>query len=109
MAGEPKRTLIAVIWGKNRRGARQDPAKFAKCGQTSYNEPMKIELERVVLTVCRHDGVWAVEEEGRYFAHSADKDIVKASANKRAREMQDGGRPCLVRVSGEHGFFTPAA
>jgi hypothetical protein len=22
-----------------------------------------------------------------------------------ARQMQDGGKPCQVRVSGEHGFF----
>lgn len=69
---------------------------------------MKIELERLVLTVCRHDGAWAVEEEGRYFGHTADKDIARASANKRARQMQDDGRPCLVRVSGEHGFYAPA-
>jgi len=66
---------------------------------------MKIEAVRLILTVCRHDGAWAVEEEGRFFGHSIDKDIAKASANKRARQVQDEGRLCQVRVSGEHGFF----
>ncbi|MCR5879139.1 hypothetical protein [Phenylobacterium sp. J367] len=46
-----------------------------------------------------------MEEEGRFFGHSADKDVAKASANKRAREAQDAGKPCLVRISGENGFF----
>lgn len=67
--------------------------------------PMKIGLDRLVLTVCRDNGVWAVEEEGSFFGHSTDKEVVKASANKRAREVQDHGRACQVRVSGEHGFF----
>jgi hypothetical protein len=46
-----------------------------------------------------------VEEEGAYFGHSRDKEIARAFATKRARHMQDEGRPCLVRVSGEHGFY----
>jgi hypothetical protein len=66
---------------------------------------MKIEVERLVLTVCRHNGGWAVEEEGRYFGHTPDKDIARASAHKRAREMHEGGRLCQVRVTGEHGFY----
>lgn len=66
---------------------------------------MKIATDRLVLTVCRHEGAWAVEESGRFFGHSSDKDVAKASANKRARHMQDEGRACQVRVSGEHGFF----
>ena len=32
----------------------------------------------------------------------------KAAANKRARALQDAGRACQVRVSGEHGFFADA-
>jgi hypothetical protein len=64
-----------------------------------------MKIDRVVLTICRHDESWAVEEDGRYFGHSADKDVARASANKRAREMQDSGQACLVRVFGEHGFF----
>ena len=66
---------------------------------------MRADLDRAVLTVLRHDGAWAVEHEGEHFGHSSDKEVAKASAHKRARQMQDGGRPCQVRVSGEHGFF----
>ena len=66
---------------------------------------MKIGQDRAVLTVIRHEGVWVVEHEGDLFGHSPDKEIAKATANKKARQMQDGGRACLVRISGEHGFF----
>jgi hypothetical protein len=66
---------------------------------------MRAELDRAVLTVLRHDGGWAVEHDGEHFGQSADKEVAKASAHKRAREFQDAGRPCQVRVSGEHGFF----
>jgi hypothetical protein len=66
---------------------------------------MRIMQERAVLTVIRHDGSWAVELEGEFFGRSADKEIAKAAANKRARQMQDGGQSCQVRVSGEHGFY----
>jgi hypothetical protein len=64
-----------------------------------------MKIDRMVLTVCRHGDGWAVEEDGRYFGHSTDKDVAKATANKRARQMQDEGCPCQVRVSGEHGFY----
>ncbi len=66
---------------------------------------MRMEPERAVFTVSRHDGVWAVEHAGEFFGHSPDKEIAKAAANKRARMAQDKGRACQVRVSGEHGFF----
>ncbi|HEY3696732.1 hypothetical protein [Phenylobacterium sp.] len=66
---------------------------------------MKIGQDRAVLTVTRHEGVWVVEHEGSIFGHSPDKEIAKATANKRARQMLDGGRACQVRISGEHGFF----
>jgi hypothetical protein len=59
----------------------------------------------VVLTICRDGDRWAVEESGLFSGHSSDKDVVKAFANKRARQVQDSGHPCQVRVSGEHGFF----
>ncbi len=62
-------------------------------------------LERTILTVSRREGVWRVEQEGLEFGHSSDKEISKAAANRRAREMLDGGRPCEVRISGEHGFW----
>ena len=64
-----------------------------------------MEIDRRVLTVCRHGDGWAVEEAGSYFGQSADKDVAKASANKRARQMQDAGCPCRVRVCGEAGYF----
>ena len=66
---------------------------------------MQKDLNRAVLNVVQHDGSWAVELDGVFFGHSSDKEEAKASANKHAREMQDSGRACQVRVSGEHGFF----
>jgi hypothetical protein len=65
---------------------------------------MKLNSDRVVLTVRLDGNLWAVEEEGRFFGHSGEKDVAKAFANKRAREVADGGRACQVRISGEHGF-----
>lgn len=48
-----------------------------------------------------------VEHEGEDFGHSSDKEVAKACAHKRARELQAGGRGCEVRVHGENGFFGP--
>ncbi|MFZ5720326.1 MAG: DUF2188 domain-containing protein [Pseudomonadota bacterium] len=67
---------------------------------------MRMMPERAVLTVLPHDGGWAVELDGQVFGLSTDKDIARAAANRRAREMHDEGRPCQVRVSGEHGYFS---
>jgi len=64
--------------------------------------------DRETLTVARHDGRWAVEHEGAFSDHTPDKEEAKAAANKRARALQDSGRPCQVRVSGEQGFFADA-
>lgn len=61
--------------------------------------------DRAVFTVLRHDGSWAVEHEGAYFGHSADKEVAMAHATKSARACQDGGRACQVRVRGEQGFY----
>lgn len=61
---------------------------------------------REVLTVLRRDDAWAVELDGELFGRSTDKEVSKAAANKRARQMQDSGRLCLVRVSGEAGFYS---
>jgi hypothetical protein len=66
---------------------------------------MRIVLDRAVLTVTRREGVWRVEAEGEPFGHSKEKEVAKAAAHRRAREMLDAGRPCEVRVSGEHGFW----
>lgn len=62
-------------------------------------------IERSVFTVLRHEGQWAVEHDGRFFGHSRDKEVAKAAANRGARAEQDAGRPCQVRVVGEHGFL----
>jgi len=67
---------------------------------------MRIDTERAVLTVLRHEGAWAVELDGELFGQSTEQQVSKAAANRRAREMQDAGRPCLVRVSGEAGYFS---
>jgi hypothetical protein len=66
---------------------------------------MRIELDRAVLTVLRHAEGWAVEHDGERFGHSPDKEVAKASAHKRAREIATGGRGAQVLVYGEHGFF----
>jgi hypothetical protein len=66
---------------------------------------MRIELERAVLTVLRHAGGWAVEYDGEHFGHSSDKEVAKASAHKRAREIATGGKGAQVLVYGEQGFF----
>jgi hypothetical protein len=62
-------------------------------------------IERAVLTVLRHDEAWAVELDGEIFGQSRDPSVSRAAANRRARELQDSGRACQVRVSGETGFF----
>ena len=67
--------------------------------------PMRTDLERAVLTVLRHGGAWAVEHDGEHFGHSSDKEVAKASAHKRAREIATGGRGAQVLVYGENGFF----
>jgi hypothetical protein len=66
---------------------------------------MRMNPDRAILTVLRYAGAWAVEHDGEHFGHSPDKEIAKASAHKRARQMQDSGRACQVRVSGDLGYF----
>jgi hypothetical protein len=66
--------------------------------------PMR-EPDRAILTVLPDDGGWAVEHEGERFDRSPDKEVAKASAHKRARQMQDAGRPCQVRIHGEYGYY----
>lgn len=61
--------------------------------------------DRAVLTVLRHEGVWVVELDGELFGRSRDQEVAKAAANRRAREIQDSGRACQVRISGEMGFY----
>ena len=65
---------------------------------------MRTTLERTILNVSRHEGVWRVEHEGQEFGHSADKEIAKAAASRQARELMDAGQACEVRISGERAF-----
>ncbi len=65
---------------------------------------MRMIPDRAVLTIAREDGVWRVEHEGETFGHSREKEVARAAAVRRAREMQDNGQACELRVSGEHGF-----
>ncbi|MBL8772146.1 MAG: DUF2188 domain-containing protein [Phenylobacterium sp.] len=69
---------------------------------------MRATPDRDVFTVVRHDGGWAVEHEGQVSDITRDKEVAKASANKRARASFDAGRSCVVRVFGEHGYFDAA-
>ncbi len=66
---------------------------------------MRIEPERAVFTVIRHNGLWAVEHQGDFFGHSSDKEIARAEAAKRIRQVQDSGKACQIRVHGESGFY----
>ncbi len=66
---------------------------------------MRMNLERAVLTVTRHDGGWCVEHGGQQFGHSRDKEAARAAANRRAREMFDAGQACEVQVSGEQRLW----
>lgn len=64
----------------------------------------RIEVQREVYAVIRHAEGWAVEHDGEVFDASRDKEEAKAAAHRRARAASEAGRPCQVRVSGEHGF-----
>lgn len=64
--------------------------------------------DRAIFTVVRHESGWAVEHDGEFSDITPDKEVAKAAANKRARAAQDGGKPCLVRIVGETGFFNAA-
>jgi hypothetical protein len=64
--------------------------------------------DRDVITVVRHPSGWAVEHGGELSDVTPDKEVAKAAANKHARAAIDAGRPCIVRVFGEHGFFNAA-
>lgn len=67
---------------------------------------MRDDISRTIFAVVEHGKGWAVESGGQILDRRADKDEAKAAAHRRARSFQDSGRPCMVRVSGEHGFAT---
>lgn len=64
----------------------------------------KFDLDRIIITVRQHEGLWAVEEAGVFFGSTPDKEVAKASATKRARLRIAEGWSCKIRVSGENGF-----
>ena len=66
---------------------------------------MQREPNRTILRVMRHEGGWAVEEDGQFFGHSYDREVAKAHASKRARELHDVHRGCQVRMNGEAGYI----
>lgn len=65
---------------------------------------MKPQQERTIFTVMRDGDAWAVELHGGFFGHASDKEVAKASALKRAREVIDGGGAAQVLVHGERAF-----
>lgn len=66
---------------------------------------MRMDIDRAVLTIMRHAGSWVVEQDGEHFGRTDNREAAMAFANRRAREIQDAGRACQVRVSGEQGFY----
>ena len=54
-----------------------------------------------MFTVVRLEGVWAVEHGDEVFGHASDKEVAKAWAHKRARDVVDRGGAAQVLVSGE--------
>jgi hypothetical protein len=64
---------------------------------------MRIEADRAVFTVTRHNRLRAVDAD--FFGHSPDKEIAGAEAAKKMRELHDTGHGCQIRVRGELGFY----
>ena len=65
---------------------------------------MRMVPDRAVLTVARREGLWRVECEGEQFGHSPDREVAQAAAHRKSREMQDGGKPCQVKVMGDNSW-----
>ncbi|QUD89893.1 hypothetical protein [Phenylobacterium montanum] len=65
---------------------------------------MRAQLERTIFTVMRDGDAWVVEHGGAHFGRTIDKEVAKAFAHKRAREMSDAGGAVAVHVTGEGGF-----
>lgn len=65
---------------------------------------MRTSPERATLTIMKHQNGWAVELAGEVFGASPEKEVAKANAHKRARELAQSGQPVQIRVQGELGL-----
>lgn len=54
-----------------------------------------------MFAVVRLGDGWVVEHDGEVFGHASDKEVAKAWAHKRAREVVDRGGAAKVWVHGE--------
>jgi hypothetical protein len=77
------------------------PKYFPRPEEDVLTKPMRQVPERTVFTVLRLEGSWAVEHQGMMFGHASEKEVAKAWAHKRAREVVDGGGAAQVLVRGE--------
>lgn len=62
---------------------------------------MRETLTREIISVGRQGGIWSATDGGESFGHSTDKEVARAAALRRARDLFDKGRACEVRVFGE--------
>jgi len=65
---------------------------------------MQIGSDSAVFTVLRLGNAWAVECQGEVFGHAASQETARASAQRRAREVVDGGGAARVHIAGERLF-----
>jgi len=77
---------------------------FSRSFRDVITEPMRDTLDRTILTVIRDGGGWAVEFQGAFFGHDSEKEVAKAFALKRAREVIESGGAAQVRMHGEGGY-----
>jgi hypothetical protein len=81
--------------------ARKFENYFSPAMPGMLGKRMRKNLERTVFTVSCDGDAWHVECDGQAFGHSSDKEVAKAHAHKRAREVVDAGGVVQMRVQGE--------
>ncbi len=62
---------------------------------------MPVIQPRIILNVTCRERIWRVEHGDDAFGHSTEKEIARAAAMRRARELHDGGGSCQIVVHGE--------
>jgi hypothetical protein len=96
------RYLIGFILGGTRATGKEEYQKyFSRAHPGVLTNRMRAIPDRTVFTVLRDGDDWVVEHGGENFGHSHDKEVAKAFAHKRAREVIDRGGGAEVRVRGE--------